>query len=212
MRSERQGYVIRKPHFLSAVSQRFDHRVNKCRSAPAQRSDDVNLLFLDFHDNADRAENLARHCDIFVGRARTAGECSRRATDGGRRVRQRAHQPQVRGRFHCAETNTGRERNGELIPADSAETAENGQHHRRLHADKNDFRRLCDLSILCGYIYPHFRQRGPRLLIRLARDNFIRPAKFRAEQAADHRAGQLARADEPEAMPSLRCLRIHGFA
>ena len=73
---ERQSDFGGKPVFLR-LRQRFDHCVNKRRSAAGERRDRVDLFLVDFDNDADRAEKFSRESHVLFRLSRAARNSSR---------------------------------------------------------------------------------------------------------------------------------------
>ena len=81
------------------------------------------------------------------------------------------------------------------------------EHDTGLHSDQDNLSFLCDLGILCRDSDSEFiAQTSSRLLERLAHQDLLGRAKFRAHQAAHDGSSQFAATDKTEPILQVACL------
>ena len=136
-------------HFFATACQRFDHGIDKGRSAAGQPRHRVDLFVIDFQHEANGPEHHSNFLPILICRARAAGKRARRPSDRARCVCEHTHDSRGRPLLHLRDANAGRERYDEFVRDRVAEFAQNRQHHLRFHTEENNFRFRSDFIVLC---------------------------------------------------------------
>jgi hypothetical protein len=105
------------------------------------------------------------------------------------------------------DADTGREGNDEFVFSDWSDFTNHRQNVCRLHPDQNRFRGASHFEVIGRDGDSSFGlDGGAQLVVGFTGDNLARRAKFRSEQPANDRAGQLPCADKTEAVRMSGCL------